>query len=102
MYTYDTPTINNVKSQNQTKVVDGSLGIAPTLDCTYFLKMDYWSPGVGFIPIVSTKEKHQIKKGKLQEKKLSFMHTKRFNNFFVNLEMGAILCWVQFQVYHCR
>ena len=27
-------------------------GIAPT-----FLKLDSWSPGAGFIPIISTKEK---------------------------------------------
>ena len=35
-------------------------GIAPT-----FLKLDSWSPGAGFIPIISTKGINQIKKGKL-------------------------------------
>ena len=35
-------------------------GIVPT-----FLKLDSWSPGVGFIPIISTKGINQIKKGKL-------------------------------------
>ena len=38
----------------------GSLGIAPT-----FLKLDSWSPGMGSIPIISTKVINQIKKGKL-------------------------------------
>ena len=51
-------------------------GIVPT-----FLKFYSWSPGAGFIPITSTKGINQIKKEKLQEKKLSFMHTKRFNTF---------------------
>ena len=50
--------------------------------------LDSWSPGVGFIPIKSTKEINQIKKGKLIEK--SFMHTKRFNTLFQR--------WVQFRV----
>ena len=35
-------------------------GIAPTL-----LKLDTWSPGAGFIPIMSTKGIDQIKKGNL-------------------------------------
>ena len=48
-------------------------GIAPT-----FLKLDSWSPGAGFIPIISTKGINQKKKGILLEKKLSFMHTKKF------------------------
>ena len=39
---------------------NGSLGIAPS-----FLKLDSWSPGMGFIPIISTKGINQIKKGKL-------------------------------------
>ena len=38
----------------------GSLGIATT-----FLKLDSWSPGAGFIPIISTKEINQIKEEKL-------------------------------------
>ena len=62
-------------------------GIAPT-----FIKLDLWSPGAGFIPIISTKVINQIKKGKLEEKK-SFMHTKRFNTFFKR--------WVQFHIYYC-
>ena len=50
-------------------------GIART-----FLKLDSWSPGAGFIPIISTKGIDQIKKEKLQEK--GFMHIKKFNTFF--------------------
>ena len=38
----------------------GSLGIALT-----FFKLDSWSSGAGFIPIISNKEISQIKKGKL-------------------------------------
>ena len=44
-------------------------GIAPT-----FLKLDAWSPGVGF---VSTKENKLDKERKI----VSFMHTKRLNTF---------------------
>ena len=39
-----------------------SLGIAPTRDCTHFLKLDLWSPRAGFIPIIYTKGINQIKK----------------------------------------
>ena len=38
----------------------GSLGIAST-----FLKLELWSPGVGFIPIKSTKGIYKIKQEKL-------------------------------------
>ena len=41
-------------------VVLNQRGIAPT-----FLELDLWSPGAGFIPIISTKVINQIKKGKL-------------------------------------
>ena len=47
-------------------------GIAPTL-----LKLDSWSPGAGFIPIISTKGINQIKKGNWKGKKISFINTKR-------------------------
>ena len=33
----------------------GSIGIAPTRDCTNFHTIDAWSPGLGFIPMISTK-----------------------------------------------
>jgi len=35
-------------------------GIAPT-----FLKLDSWSPGAGFIPIITTNVLNKIKKEKL-------------------------------------
>ena len=41
-----------------------------------FLKLDWWSPGAGFIPIIFTKGINQIKKGNL-----SFMPTIFFINF---------------------
>ena len=50
----------------------GSLGIAPTLS-----KFDSWSPGAGFIPIISINGINQIKKGNCKKKK-NFIHTKRF------------------------
>ena len=42
----------------------GSLGIEPTRICTQFLKIGFLVGGV-FIPIISTEEINQIKKGKL-------------------------------------
>ena len=45
-----------------------SLGIAPT-----FLNFDSWSPGAGFIPIISTKGKNQIKE--IVRKKKRFLNT---------------------------
>ena len=55
-------TINFTKPPRETMVhlVLHPHGIAPT-----FLKLDWWSPGAGFIPIISTKGINQIKKGKL-------------------------------------
>ena len=45
--------------------------------------MDSWSPGASFIPIISTKGiPKSDKEMKTLGKKLSFMHTKRFNLFF--------------------
>jgi hypothetical protein len=58
-------------------------GIAPT-----FLKLDSWSPGAGFIHIISTNKSD--KERKTLRKKVNFMHTKRFNTFFKR--------WVQFRV----
>ena len=63
-------------------------GIEPT-----FLIFDSWSPGAGFIFIIFTKGINQIKKGKFLRKKLSFIHTKRFNTLFkiwVQSRVGAI------------
>ena len=47
-----------------------------------FLKFDSWSPEAGFIPIISTKGKKTEKERKNVRKKLSFMHTKRFDTVF--------------------
>ena len=51
--------------QSTQEVNNGSLGIAATRNCTFFVKLDSWSPGVGFFLIISTKGINQIKKGKL-------------------------------------
>ena len=41
------------------------LVLHPHTTAPNFLKLDSWSPGAGFIPVISTKEINQIKKGKL-------------------------------------
>ena len=46
-------------------------GIEPT-----FLKLDSWSLGAGFIPIITSNS---------MKKKIKFMHTKRFNTFSKNV-----------------
>ena len=54
----------------------------------YFLKLDSWSPGAGFIPSISTKGKEIVRK------QLSIMHTKRLIRAiprlpnFVNISMS--------------
>ena len=76
-------------SFDQTNLINffGSRGIAPT-----FLKLDSWSPGADFIPILSTILSD--KERKIVRKKLSFMHTKRFYTCFkkrrVQFRVGAI------------
>ena len=58
-------------------------GIAPT-----FLKLDSWSPGASFIPIIRDKS---YKEEKNCKKKVSY--TKRLNTFFkrlVQFHVGAI------------
>ena len=65
----------------------GSLGIAPT-----FLKLESGSPGVGFIHYIHQGNKSD-KERKIERRKLSFIHTKRFNTFFKRwgqLRRGAI------------
>ena len=62
--------------------------IAPTS-----LKLESWSPGAAFIPIVSTKGIIQRKKEKFVRKKQNFMHIKRFNILFkygCQFRVGAI------------
>ena len=61
-------------------------GIAPT-----FLRLDSWSPGSGFIPIIYTKGINQIKKEKLKEKSKVLCIQKEFNTLFKK--------WVQFHVH---
>ena len=46
----------------------GLLGIAPT-----FLKLVLWSPGAGFIPIISTKRINQKKKENCKKKKVLYI-----------------------------
>ena len=58
-------------------------GITPT-----FLKLDSWSPRAGFIPIMSTKEINQIKKGKCRGKKC-FAYKKKY---YILKNMGLIPC----------
>ena len=48
----------------------GSLGIAPTRNCTHFLKIGFWSTGAGFFPYYI----HQGNKSDKERQKLSFMH----------------------------
>jgi hypothetical protein len=78
--------ITEAKSKRRRKILStirqhGSLGIASTRE----LKLDSWSPGAGFIPIIFSKEK--IRKTKENCKKKSFIHTKKLIYF---LKMGAI------------
>ena len=42
-----------------------------------FLKLDSCSPGAGFIPIITSNILFYIKKKRIQEKKNSFMQTKK-------------------------
>ena len=67
-------------------------GIAPT-----FLKFYSWSPGADFIPVISTKGKIRWRKENCKKKVKFYMHTKRFNIFFLN--MGAILCGCNFTIF---
>ena len=59
-------------------------GIEPT-----FLKLDSWSPGAGFIPIIISNVLNKLDKGiKNSRKKISFLHTKKHLTQF--LKMGSI------------
>jgi hypothetical protein len=70
--------------------LDGSLGIAPTRNCTHFLNTGFVVAGGGFNSYY-IKEGNKSDKGrKIVRKNLSFMHRKRFNNSFKR--------WVQFRV----
>ena len=70
----------------------GSLGIASTRNCiTHF----HWICGRRGRVLFYQGNKSD-KERKIVRKKLNFMHTKRFNKFF--LLMSAIPVWVQFHV----
>ena len=43
-----------------------------------FLKLDLWSPGAGFIPIITSNVLKKIQKKRMYGEKLGFMHTKFF------------------------
>ena len=65
-------------------------GIAPT-----FLKFYSWSPGAGFYSYYIRQGNKSDKEREVVRKKLSFMHTKRFNTFskkWVQFHVGAIPC----------
>ena len=67
-------------------------GIEPT-----FLKLDSWSPGAGFIPIITSNVLNKIpKEKKIQEKKSVLCIQKNIMQF---LKMGSIPFWVQFHGY---
>ena len=61
-----------------------------------FLKLDSWSPGAGFIPIITSNISNHIKKKIIQEKKLFYAYKKHLTQF---LKMGSISFWVQFHAY---
>ena len=60
----------------------GSLSIAPTRNCTHFLKIGLEVAGGGFYFCYIHQGNKSDKERKILRKKLSFMHIKRFNNFF--------------------
>ena len=62
-------------------------GIEPTL-----LKLDSWSPGAGFIPIITSNILNYIRK-----KKQFYAYKKHLTQF---LKMGSIPFLVQFHAYH--
>ena len=60
---------------------------------TTFLKLDSRSSGAGFYFYYIHQENKSDKERKIARKKMSFMHTKRFNTFFkrwVRFRVGAI------------
>ena len=72
----------------------GSIGIAPTLDCTHFLEIGIVVAGGGFYSYYI----HQDNKLDEERKILKgFMHTKDLISFFKD---GCNPSWVHFHVYH--
>ena len=70
--------------------IDGSLGIAPTLDCTHFLKIGFVIAGGGLYSYHIHQGNKSDRGRKIVRKKLSFTHTKILKTFFKG--------WVQFRV----
>ena len=72
-----------------------SLGIAPTQNCTYFIKIGFVVDGVGLNSYFIHQWNKSDNERKIVRKKLSFMHSKRFNTFskrWVQFRVGAIPC----------
>ena len=65
---------------------EGSLGIAPTRNCTHFLKIGFVVARGGFYSNYIHQGNKSDKERKIGRKKLSFMHRKRF------LKMRVIPC----------
>ena len=63
-------------------ITRGSLGIAPTRDCTHFLKIGFVVARGGFYSYYGYQGNKFDKERKIVRKKLSFTHTKRFIPFF--------------------
>ena len=71
-------------------MLTGSLGIAPIRECTHFLKIGFVVAEDGFYSYYIHQVNKLDKERKIVRKRLSFMHTKRFNTLFKK--------WVQFRV----
>ena len=59
----------------------GSLGIAPTRNCTHFFKIRFVVTGGGFYSYYINQGNKSDKDSKIVRKKLGFIHTKRFYTF---------------------
>ena len=70
--------------------LDGSLGIAPTRNCTHFLKIGFQVAVVGFYSYYIHQGNKSDQEREIVRNKLSFNYTKRSNTFFKR--------WVQFCV----
>ena len=77
-------------NSTSTKWTKGSLGIAPTPNCSHFLKIVFVVAWGGFYSYFIHQGNKSYKKGKIVRKKLNFMHTKISNIYFKS--------WVQFRV----
>ena len=82
------------KPQRYQKI--GSHGIEPKRDWPTFLKLDLWSLGAGFIPIITSNVLNLIKKKNSRKKNQFYAYKKHLTQF---LKMGSILFWVQFHAY---